>query len=814
MPPDLKNILDKAFNNCQELHKCQLIFQEIKHMKDDLNLAKKFISGDKLEPFDIFLNQAYSKEFEEQNRLKAENTDLKNQYTSTFKENLNTNYTTPDNTEVSVEDLFNCNISKIPHVKTPSGSANSSRTSNNQSVSVNANSPKSAPVNSSGANYEPRNTGPRATFNIDDLKPPKNKKMQNNSQNTNATQSKQASSDDFNKNAELIKSVKGKMNRQADDFQSSSNFKPIVNSQKDIYQTIIDLLAEAGALNDSAILSEVEKIRNIMSNMTVIVKRQQGELEKIYETTDTEGLLSRKGDITKNLDYLQKKYPCLLAHGDDVVLNMDMPSDFVSGKSNWDAIKKRYIELKYLKKNLDKVDLKIFNEIRDYQQDFEKLVNKQLQDQLKPIIDIYSNRAKAMNNNSMFAIKVLTFIKKLNFKNLGFDKNFIEMTSSAADNHIKKYANNSKVTYNDDYLINFNQKYPKNIHDDSNIDKNTVSKMPSNLDSLSLSSKAMSFQKNTTNNVTGGKLKPGSASSGSPKNVSTTPSTPVDAGSNKKNKNKDAPDKKSAATVSTAKSTLTDEPHKKSTTNTSGTVKSASVLARTSDKNNKALDLSDIDWSFSKSSKTLDELIEKVNSNRFKFSDGVSDNLKNIKHLKGLAEKIMEQYYTDFDNLYTKSDQKRYIKLDMQLNNIRNKYRVLGYPDSKNIPKPDNFTGTDNDWNNFKSAYNNLDNEYNVLSSKLGSQMNEIYSMKNNLDNQTKSNLESKVISPLKQIKSGLDRELPNLALEAMKKILESIIKYVKDLIEKYSDFYRNFSKIYFIKDEPTKKMWKFTKRK
>lgn len=854
MPPDLKNILDKAFNNCQELHKCQLIFQEIKHMKDDLNLAKKFISGDKLEPFDIFLNQAYSKEFEEQNRLKEENANLKNQYTSQFKDNLKTNYTTPDNTEVSVEDLFNCNISKIPHVKTPSGSANSSRTSNNQSVSVNANSPKSAPINSSKSainSQKPavpysknpvstlkpnvpqkpltKNSGKKVTFGINNTQPPVTKKTQvnNNNKNTNTAQNGQASSAAFNKNKELIKSVMGKMNRQADDFQSRPKFKPIANSQKNMTQTLEELFFEAKMLNDNIIISEMTKITNIIDNMHTIVKMRKGKLEKIFETIDTEGLLSRQGDIIKNLNYLQKKYPSLFVPGDTDILNMEMPSDFVSGKSNWDAIKKGYIELKYLEKDSDKVNSKISNEIANCRRETEEIVNRNLQDQLKPMIDIYSNRAKTMDNNNMFAIKVLTFIKKLNFTSLGLDEYFNEMASSAEDNHIKKYANNSKVTYNDDYLINFNQKYPKNIHDDSNIDRNTISKGPSNLNSLSFSSRAVSFQKSEnkqTNNVADKSNPAAPTPSGSSKSVSKTSSPPVAAGSNKKNKNKDAPDKKSAATVSTAKSTLTDKPPKKSTTNTSGTVKSASVSTKTPGKDNKALDLSDIDGSLSKSSKILDKLIEKVNSYQFAgrpFSDVVYDNLKNIKPLKGLAEKIMEQYYEKFDKLYTNPDEKRYIKLDMQINNIHNKYQdfvsigvTWGYSDLESVPKPSNFTGTDADWNNFKSDYKKLNNEYNTLSSKLYSEQNNIYLKKQDLDKQTESELETGVISQLGKIKSDLDAELSHQSLSGNKDILNLIIKYVEDLIKKYSNFSRNFSKIYSIKDDPTKKMWKFAKRK
>lgn len=862
-----KEILDKAFNNCQKLHKFDQGFKVIQNMLSQLKLAEqnKIIDVSMSKDYNQILFLINQKTLEKQNRLKAENTDLKNQYTSTFKENLNTNYTTPDNTKVSVEDLFNCNISKIPYVKTPSDANNSSATNENKSVPANANASQSTPINSSksamnsqkpavpatknpGSTLEPnvpqkpstKRSDNKVTFGINNTPQPsvtKKTQANNNNKNTNTAQNGQVSSATFNKNKELINSVNGKMNKQANDFQSSSNFKPIVNSQKNMIQTMDDLLAEAGALNDNAILSEVRKIRNIISNMAAIVKMQMEKLEKIFETIDTEGLLSRQGDIIKNLNYLQTKYPSLLVHGDTAMLNMEMPSDFVSGKSNWEAIKKKYIELKYLKKDLDRVNSKISNEIANYRQDIEKLVNQQLQAQLKPIIDIYSNRAKAMNNNSMFAIKVLTFIKKLDFKNLDFDKYFTEMASSAEDNHIKKYAKNSKVTYNDDYLINFHQKYPKNIHDDSNIDKNTVSKVPSNLDSLSLSSKAVSFQKTKqkpTNNVAGD-LQSASASSGRSKRVSTTSSTSIAAGSagQQKNKDKAASDKQSAASGSAHKSTHTGKSHKKSTTNASvnvsaadsatPSVKSDSVSAKTSDKDNKALDLSDISWSSLKSSKTLDELIKKVNDYSLPspFSSVVSDSLLEIRSLKGLAEKIMEQYYEKFDKLYTNPNEKRYIKLEMQMNNIRNKYgdfvnigMTWGYSDLNSIPKPDNFTGTDDDWNNFKSNYEKLNNEYETLSSELYSKMNELYSKKKNLDKQTESKLKSEVISKLEKIKSDLDKERLGQSLSEKKNILESVIKYIEDLIKKSADFFRNVSKIYSIKDDPTKKMWKYQKRR
>lgn len=840
-----KEILNKAFNNCQELHKCKLGFQVIQTMKKDLASAKqfKFIDASTLKTYDQVLTQITQKGLEKQNRLKAENTTLKNQYTTTSNGNLETSYITPDNKKVSVEDLFNCKIDKVPYIqpKNKSSDSNNSSTTiekksspNNATVSesTSINSSKSAmnsqkpPVSilKSTVSQKPTSTSDKkVTFGIDNTRPLVTKKTQanNNNKNTNVAHNGQISSADFNKNKELIKSVKGNMNRQTNDFQSSYSFKPIVNSQKNMIQTMDDLLAEAGALNDNAILSEVRKIRNIISNMAAIVKMQMGKLEKIYETNDTIGVLSRQDDMKKNLNYLQTKYPSLRVSERSALMKVPMPSNFVSGKSNWDAIKKRYIELKSFEENLNKINSEISNEILRCCQDTEKFVNQQLQAQLKPIIDIYSNRAKEMNNNSMFAVKVLTFIKKLDFKNLDFDKYFNEMVSSVADNHIKKYANNSKVTYNDDYLINFHQKYPKNIHDDSNIDKNTVSKAPSDLGSLSLSGKTVSFQKTKqkpTNNVTG-KLNSGSTPSGNPKNGS----KPVAAGSTK-HQNKKHKD----ATVSAHKSTHTGKSHKKSTANMSvnvsaadsatPSVKSDSVSTKNPEKDNKALDLSDISWSSLKSSKTLDELIKKVNDYSLPspFSSVVSDSLLEIRSLKGLAEKIMEQYYEKFDKLYTNPDEKRYIKLEMQMNNIRNKYRGLqgGFSDLKSIQKPDNFTGTDDDWNNFKSNYEKLNNEYETLSSKLYSKMNEPYLKKKNLDKQTESDLKSKVISPLERIKSDLNTELSNLSLSNKKAILESIIKYVEDLIEKYSDFSRNVSKIYSIKDDPTKKMWKYQKRR
>lgn len=899
MDPESQKILDKAYDNCQKLHTCNRMLELVKKIANVLNSVreKEIVNKMNLDGYTSQIEKFRKTISEKQQSLKNENDQLKLKYNNAYHSFKNQSYRLPGEEEISIYDLFDCKIDKIPPKKKSSDANNSSATSKKQPVPADANSPKSKTINSSKsekpavpATKNPlsplkpnvpqkpltKNSGKKVTFGINNTQPSVTKNPQVNN-NKNAARNEQASSATFNQNKELIKSVMGKMNRQTNDFQSSSGFEPIVNSRKNMFQTLEELYFEANMLDDNIIISEMTKITNIIDNMHTIVKMRKGKLEEIYQTNDTEGLLSRQDDITKNLDYLQKKYHFLLVYGDNDILDKDMPSDFVSGESNWNEIKKRYIELKHLEKKLNEVNSKISNKICACRQDTEKLVNKQLEEQLKPVVDIYSNRAKAMDNNSMFGIKVLTFIKKLNFKNLDFGERFNEMVSSVKDNHIKKYANNSKVTYNDDYLINFQKKYPKNIHDDSNTDRNTVSKMPSNLNSLSLSSKAVSFQKpkkKQTDNVAG-KLKPAApASSGSPKNVS----EPVDAGSTPKNKNKDASATKTsaqqqkknvtsklksaspgsskkdstkssdsvdagsikhqkkkhkAAQGSVPESTHTDKSHEKSPTNASvnvsevgskkHSVRSDSVSTKNPEKDNKALDSSDpISWSTLKSSKTLDELIEKVNgySLTSPFSPVVSDSLLKIKSLKGLAEKIMEQYYEKFDNLYTNPDEKRYIKLEMQINNIQNKYKDFvsigtdwGYSDLKSIPKPSNFTGTNEDWDNFKSNYEKLNNEYETLSSGLYSKMNELYSKKQKLDEETKSTLKSEVISKLEKIKSDLDRMKSELQNDDQKKIVKSIIGYVGSLIKKYSDFSRNVSKTFSIKNDPTKTMWKYQKR-
>lgn len=158
------------------------------------------------------------------------------------------------------------------------------------------------------------------------------------------------------------------------------------------------------------------------------------------------------------------------------------------------------------------------------------------------------------------------------------------------------------------------------------------------------------------------------------------------------------------------------------------------------------MNLSAIGYSSLKSSKTLDGLIERVNSysGNGPLPDIVIDTPLKIKNLKGLSEKIMEQHYVKFDSLYKNPEHKRYLKLDMQINDIRNKYKdfvnieIPGrYSDLKSIPQPDDFFGTDKEWNDYKSYYEKLNNEYEALSSEWSSTINELYSKQQNLDKQT-----------------------------------------------------------------------------
>lgn len=66
----------------------------------------------------------------------------------------------------------------------------------------------------------------------------------------------------------------------------------------------------------------------------------------------------------------------------------------------------------------------------------------------------------------------------------------------------------------------------------------------------------------------------------------------------------------------------------------------------------------------------------------------------------------------------------------------------------------------------------------------------------------------------MEKIKSDLDKKKSEkIQGDNQKKIVKSIIEYVERLIKKYSDFSRNFSKIFSIKDDSTKEMWKYQKR-
>lgn len=256
-------------------------------------------------------------------------------------------------------------------------------------------------------------------------------------------------------------------------------------------------------------------------------------------------------------------------------------------------------------------------------------------------------------------------------------------------------------------------------------------------------------------------------------------------------------------------------------------VKSAGVLAKTSDNDNKALDLSGINYSYKKSSKTLDRLIDRVSRTLSSCSYHFLDDLYLIKYTKGMAESIMKKYNEKFAETFKDHPKiKEYIIVSEKVEHLEESYpdlkgigwtdRCRGSFDLKSFycvtdtdDPPENFKGGSSDWQALVADYKQLCRGRDSLSTDIGGIVGAVpySSMWKNLSDAADSAISQKVISPLEKIKSNLNNQKISLSGQS-EDTVDSIIKYTEYLIEKYSNFSRNYSKIHFSADKLEKNKW------